>query len=613
MDICHDNIRRYNATILKLQEISDRLSSYRLIAFIMSVVLIIIFANERLLTLIWISVPICLLAFVLLIKRHNQVDYLKRHASFLREINEHEVLKLECKLSGFPAGQTFMSLAHPYISDLDIFGQHSLFQLINRSTTESGNVLLAEWLSAPASKNVIVERQQAVKELSPKSDWRQHFQAIGMYFKDTCSELNKLLTRMEKPPQLHQRQSKYLIFIIPLSILSTWAAIYFLSVLFLGHFEGIPPLVIWFLINAIFLKRLRPLADDIVENIRSDIKTLESYQSLIIKIESEKFHSSLLRQLQATLRQNKYSAASEIQKLKIILEVFQLRGRKRQLNHSFYSFFNNLWFLDFYLIILVEKWKKKNGSSLRAWASSVSGYEALNSLAGFHYSNPSLTFPEINDTSYNVQFEMLGHPLINPKNRISNHFSLNGCGEIAMVTGSNMAGKSTFLRTVGINMVLALMGGPCCAKSAQVSNIKIFSSMRTQDNLEEGVSSFYAELKRVEQLLMLIDGGEPILFLLDEMFKGTNSIDRHKGGFSLIKQLKELNAFGMISTHDLDLAALAGKHNLVVNYSFNSRIRDGELIFNYELTDGLCKDFNASELMKKIGIKVLSSIEEVDI
>ena len=178
-----------------------------------------------------------------------------------------------------------------------------------------------------------------------------------------------------------------------------------------------------------------------------------------------------------------------------------------------------------------------------------------------------------------------------------------------MITGSNMAGKSTFLRTVGINMVLALMGAPCCAKQGAVSNMKIFTSMRTQDSLEEGVSSFYAELKRIEQLLKLIESGQPLFFLLDEMFKGTNSKDRHRGGFSLIKQLKDLNAFGIISTHDLDLASLAGKHNIVTNYSFNSRIQHGEMTFDYILTDGLCSDFNASELMKRSGIKVLPYIE----
>ena len=178
-----------------------------------------------------------------------------------------------------------------------------------------------------------------------------------------------------------------------------------------------------------------------------------------------------------------------------------------------------------------------------------------------------------------------------------------------MITGSNMAGKSTFLRTVGVNLVLAFMGAPCCAASGQVSPVRLFTSMRTQDDLEAGISSFYAELKRIEDLLRLIRQGEPVFFLLDEMFKGTNSQDRHRGGFSLIKQLSKLNAFGIVSTHDLALAELTGSRSIATNFSFNSELRDGEMTFNYILTPGLCQDFNASELMKRSGIKVLADIE----
>jgi DNA mismatch repair ATPase MutS len=318
----------------------------------------------------------------------------------------------------------------------------------------------------------------------------------------------------------------------------------------------------------------------------------------------------ILLRLQSAVGRDNHSAAAEISRLKKILAVFQLRGRKREFNHQFYSLFNNLWFFDVYLIILTEQWKNRNRSFLREWVSAISEFEALTSLAGFHYSNPAFTFAEIVDNSYNIDFQMLGHPLISTDKRVLNDFSLGGQGEIVMITGSNMAGKSTFLRTVGVNVILALAGAPCCARSGQVSNLRIFTSMRTQDSLEEGVSSFYAELKRLEQLLKLIESGQPVCFLLDEMFKGTNSRDRHKGGLSLIKQLKELNAFGIISTHDLDLAILVGKHKIVTNYSFNSSLDEGEMIFSYALTEGLCSDFNASELMKRSGIKVLSDIAE---
>lgn len=248
---------------------------------------------------------------------------------------------------------------------------------------------------------------------------------------------------------------------------------------------------------------------------------------------------------------------------------------------------------------------------MRTWVSAVSEFEVLSSLAGFSYANPSYTFPEIKSEPYTIHFEQVGHPLISLESRVCNHFHLAGKGEIAVITGSNMAGKSTFLRTIGVNMVLALMGAPCCASSGQVSHMQLFTSMRTQDNLEEGASSFYAELRKIEQLLKMIESGQAIFFMLDEMFKGTNSKDRYKGGVSLIKQLSELNAFGIISTHDLELAKLAANHMMVANYSFNSEIKAGEMTFNYTLTQGICSDFNASALMKRSGIKILADIEEM--
>ncbi len=350
------------------------------------------------------------------------------------------------------------------------------------------------------------------------------------------------------------------------------------------------------------------MAEDIIDSTHENVKTLAGYQSLILKIEAEKFQAKLLQQLQSAFSQHNFSAAQEINTLKKILEIAQLRGTKRTDSNKFYPVFNIFWLIDIYWIILAERWKIRNRSYVKVWADAVGEFEALSSLAGFSYANPNYTFPDIKAGACTMQFDTLGHPLLKPESRVCNDFNLRSSDNIVTITGSNMAGKSTFLRTVGANLVLALMGAPCCAQSGKVTVMQLFSSMRTQDNLEEGVSSFYAELKRIEQLLKLIQSGEPVFFLLDEMFKGTNSKDRHRGGFSLIKQLEELNAFGIISTHDLELAEETGKHALVTNYSFNSDIREGEMTFDYHLTPGLCKDFNASELMRRSGIKVVSQI-----
>ena len=601
MQVYQNKVREYEKAALKLVKVLNRLSTIRLLAFIISLVLIVFLANERFIYLLLAAVPLCVLGFGLLINRYNSLFFTRRHTAFLKEINEDEILKLENKLSGFPAGESYLDRAHPYVSDLDIFGSHSLFQLLNRTATESGQILLAEWLNAPASKDIILARQQAIQELTPKLDWRQQFQASGKHYKYKKSDYNQLLAWIDKPEKLLPRQSRYIVASILLSVLSTTAAVYYGVHAFSGEYViYLIPLTIILGVNFLILRKIKPIFKDILDNVHNK-EILGSYQLLIKSIESNEFQATRLKKLQKAFSENNYSAGKEIGKLQKILEIVDNTGNK------FYPVFNIFWLLDIYWIIMTEKWKVKNKSYLSVWASAVSEFEVLSSLAGFHYSNPSFAFPDILDKPYNIHFEEIGHPLIGPEKRVSNNFNLHSRGEIAMITGSNMAGKSTFLRTVGVNLTLAFMGAPCCAKAAQVSNLQIFTSMRTRDNLEEGISSFYAELKRIEQLLKLVESNQPVFFLLDEMFKGTNSKDRHKGGFSLIRQLAELNAFGIISTHDLELAGLAGQQKIVSNYSFNSKIQEGEIIFNYKLTQGLCNDFNASELMKKSGIHIISN------
>jgi DNA mismatch repair ATPase MutS len=360
------------------------------------------------------------------------------------------------------------------------------------------------------------------------------------------------------------------------------------------------------------LRKVKKTAEDIVETSTKNLNTLRGYRVLINKIESEEFKSKRLFELQSVLLKDKYSACNEIIRICRLLDFSHQRPIKRRpISGNFmYPLLNSFLLLDIYLIIGTEKWKSKNKALLKSWAEVVSEFEVINSFAGFCYSNPSYTFPEIIEKNNYVHFESLGHPLINSSKRVCNNFHSEGHGDIAMITGSNMGGKSTFLRTVGVNLVLALAGAPCCAKYGKVSNLKLYTSMRTQDNLKEGISSFYVELDRIEKMLKLIESSHNVFFLLDEIFKGTNSEDRHKGGFSLINQISNLKTSGIIATHDIELAKLSENKKLVANYSFNSEIKDNSMIFSYELQPNICIDFNASELMKKCGINILSNISD---
>lgn len=590
----------------------NRLSYMRLAIFLTTGILIMIFAANGWVVPVAGTAVIGAVSFVATLRAYNQIAADKKRVDLLIQINEAELLRTGNNLSAFSPGNEFLHRNHDYAADLDVFGHHSLFQLLNRTTTESGARLLADWLTAPADRSTIDGRQEAVRELAANLDWRQDFQVSGMQFETTKSDYQLLLKWIEEPEQFLSSGKRLLTVSLSLAALSSAALAFFLYH-FLFHLRDLSgihllPLILTSVINSVYLRKFKQAAEHIILSSQQNTGILGAYQSLIKTIEKQSFNAKRLSELRAILTHAGNPAAYEIGALKRILEIFQQKGTRNTIGkNAFYGMINNLWLIDVHLILKTEDWKARNRDQIRPWVAAVSELEALCSIAGFTYSNPLYTFPEITSEPYLIDFREVGHPLLKPGKRISNDFAMSGRGATTMITGSNMAGKSTFLRTVGINLVLAFMGAPCCASHARVSLLRIFTSMRTQDNLEESVSSFYAELQRIEQLLRLVGEGEPIFFLLDEMFKGTNSQDRFRGGVSLIRQLGELNAFGMISTHDLDLAKLT-KDLAIDNFSFNSVIRDGQISFDYRLTPGICTDFNASELMKRSGIHILSDI-----
>ncbi|MDX5349072.1 MAG: DNA mismatch repair protein MutS, partial [Hymenobacteraceae bacterium] len=267
---------------------------------------------------------------------------------------------------------------------------------------------------------------------------------------------------------------------------------------------------------------------------------------------------------------------------------------------------NNLLMWDFYWMWRLERWKKQSVPNLEPAIAALAEVETLSSFSAFWYANPSNILPNLSDTPFEVTAESLGHPLIIKDDRVVNDFEMAGAGKTVVITGSNMSGKSTFLRTVGLNVVLALAGAPVAARKFTVYPMQVFTSMRTADDLSESTSSFYAELKRLRLLLDLTETGQPVLYLLDEILKGTNSHDRHLGAVSLVRQLQRQNQSGLISTHDLALGELAQQSpETIRNYSFNSHIEANKIIFDYHLTPGICRSFNASQLMKQMGIEIL--------
>ncbi len=583
-------VSQYSTEENKWEGISFRFSVARITLFVLTLFLIVYFANERnggALAAVALMFPVI---FALVVRSHNKVIARKELAGNLRKINEEEVSRQDHKFDGLPTGEYWLDKSHPYAYDLDIFGRNSLFQLINRTSTPSGEYHLARWLLSPADPDRVRQRQESVQELSGDLAWNQRFQASGRLISEvTQAGLDRLLKWLKIPAELPAAAYRYLSWILPALILVSGLLVVW------GMLSIYVPLLL-LLVNGFLLRRFQDQVTRVTHSTSGNARLLRSYATLIRMIEERTFRSDMLSKLKEPFHSERASATRTIHRLRRLADYLDARG------NLFYQLFNFLFLLDIHLIVAAQRWKRKNHEDIAAWFSNIGEAEALISLAGLAIAQPAFHMPELRSGQL-LKVQELGHPLIPPKERVVNDFEMEGPGRVVIITGSNMSGKSTFLRTAGINVVMAHAGAPVCARAMSLSAFRVFTGMRTEDNLEAHISSFYAELKRIRQLLDYMDsGGAPVLFMLDEVLKGTNTKDRHKGSAALITKLLKKNGMGFVSTHDLELGNLAEEHAGIRNYSFNSEIRENEIIFDYKIAAGICHSFNASMLMKKIGI-----------
>ena len=568
------------------------LSWTRVLLFVGATIGVIVFADNKNSTAMLVTIAIAILGYLVLLKRHAKVRFDLKLAQTREQINLSEVKRMDNDLKGFEGGKKYYNAAHPYHEDLDIFGKHSLFQLINRTSTFLGEKTLAKWLGAGAHVEEINERQVSIQELAPNLDFRQDFEAFGKANTDTDVDHQPLLDWLKEDISLKNIGFyKIVLAVLPLAMIST----IILSSLDLMQ-TGVPVLI--GIVNVIILGGVFAKVQEVSKRTEEGYKSLNAMRYQIQMIEKTDFSSPKLQRLKSTISNDKAKASQTIKSLTLILDNLQNRI------NVFYVVLDLLLLLDIFWYIKIVNWKNENSADIKAWFETIGEIDALSSVAGFTYSNPDFNFPFISNNHFDIEAVGLGHPLIKGGSRITNNFEFQGQGGICLITGSNMSGKSTFLRTVGVNCILGLMGAPVCATRMTVSPLNVFTSMRSQDDLEENVSSFYAELKRLKQLLASINDDIPVLFMIDEVLKGTNSKDRHKGALALIKQLNSAYAFGFVSTHDIELGTITNELKGVKNYSFNSEIIGDEIKFDYTLTPGICKSFNATKLMQKMGIDI---------
>lgn len=516
------------------------------------------------------------------------------HHERLITINEQELLYLQHQYTHQKDGSEFYKDEHPYAGDLDIFGRASLYQFINRTHSQQGNQLLADWLLTPATPQVIQERQKAVQELMQQTNWRQELQAHGSSSTITVDTEKKMEEWLKEENQFINKKIWHVVrYIFPAIATSTLLCFLFDVITYQRFLQS---LLVFTIIAFAITRLIVPL----YRKLNKITGQMEVLSKSIACIEQAEFTDPLLVELKSQFHSGSNKASQQILQLKNIFNRFDYR-----LNPVVFIPLNVFLLWDLQQVLQLEKWKQKNNQQINHWFHSLAQLEALNSIAILAFNHTHWCFPQLKTVEPTFVADQLGHPLIDEHKNVLNDFSTIGKEQINLITGSNMAGKSTFLRSVGVNMVLAAMGAPVCAKQLTVTPLKVMSSMRIKDNLEESTSTFYAELKKLKQIIDAVNNNEPVFILLDEILRGTNSNDRHTGSKALIKQLLQHKATGILATHDLELAKLADEYpSTVHNYHFDVQVNADELYFDYRIKRGVCQSMNASILMKKIGIEL---------
>lgn len=537
-----------------------------------------------------------LFVFVLTAMIHERHIKRRNFQMTLKTINQDEIKAIQGAFLDYGDGGEFEDSDHAYTVDLSIFGNRSVFHFVNRTTTSLGKKVLSDWLKIFPENSplkTIRDRQEAVQELSGKLDFRQNIQAYGSNIHDSLERLGSVRLLFKEPQGV--LGNTILIFFIHLFPVLTLFAI----VLVFFKFSWLIPVgfaLVQGLVNRIFRTKVIRLYKLTSQN----SKVLNVYSKIIGEIESETFKSSTLIELQKHCFIKNRPASLYIKKLSSRLQFFEARSSK-----EIHFLLNNIFFWDLHCVYRIEKWKNDVKLDIDKWFDAVGQFEAISSLGSIHYNHPKWTIPELSDSGFILNAISVGHPLIPSSERIHNSIELRGDTNIVIITGPNMAGKTTFLKTIGVNIVLALAGAPVCADLFQVSPLHVYTSMKVSDSLDKGLSLFYAELQRLKMVLQAILKKEPVFFLIDEMLKGTNELDRHSGASALIRQLIEHRAEGMVATHDLELTKLEKDYpGKIWNYFFDGYIEDDKLLFDYLLKKGICTSSNALELMKKIGINV---------
>lgn len=589
-------IAYYERKAIELGRKTSLISNLRLITAGIGVILGYYIATKPRGYVPWMLLLFTIGFFLYLVIVHKRCLVKNEYITLLKEINHHGAQRLKGQWREFSQrGDEFKEEEHPYASDLDVFGQGSLFQWINGTNTNMGKRKLAQLLTPlKITQGEIEVKQQAIQELAHKGWWRQRLQLEGAFIKEKNDDHGNLFQWSTTPEALYTNYYvKISLRFLPLITISVLA----LSILTDQITMKIPLVLVFIqLILSIIGIQKRNRALSLVYSYKNRIKT---YGKILKHIERTKFKSKYLIELKNKLITTKgKTATAQLKQLERIVDNISNRS-----NFLFLPI-NILTLWDYQCMIDLEGWKQQSGSLIENWLTVIGEVEALSSLAVIPHDYPSWTFPSLTNQPSVFIGKSLGHPLLKDQ-RVFNDISIEGSTKVMLITGSNMSGKSTLLRTVGINLILAYAGAPIYANYLKCSLMDLYTCMRISDNMEKNISSFYAELIRIKKIVEATKEKKKVLFLLDEIFKGTNSQDRHLGAKVLIKQLYNNNGIGLVSTHDLELADMEQEsYGLVKNYHFQEYYEKDEIHFDYLLRRGVSRTRNALYLIKLAGVEI---------
>jgi hypothetical protein len=575
--------------VVHCEKIHIRLGNVRLILFLLAVILVWASLRSHALSPWWLTAPV--VAFASIAVWHSRVLRARELAERAVAFYERGLARMEDGWAGSgETGERFDDGHHVYASDLDLLGQGSLFQLLSTARTRMGEDTLAQWLLSPSPVESIAERHAVVNELRNQVDLREDLAVLGG---DVGVGVNpkELLQWAESPNQMRPLWIRWLaptLVLLAVSAAGVWIL-----------WKIATPLIVVIVIEASITYSMKNRLEGVLHGTEHAFRDLGLLSGVLARVEAHTFHAPRLQALQQELVRNGVVSSQALARLRTLVDRIDSR------HNIFVRIIDAPLMYSVQVAFAAERWRQSYGSAVRLWASAIGEMEALLSLATYSYEHPSDPFPVFTDGAASFAAEELGHPLVPAATCVRNDVRICGETRVLLVSGSNMSGKSTLLRAVGMNVVLAMAGAPVRARSLTLTALRVGASIRVNDSLWEGSSRFYAEIKRLRQIFDLAGGDPPLLFLLDELLQGTNSKDRRIGAEGIVRALVNRGAIGLVSTHDLALTDIGGSvEGSLRNVHFQDELANGCMTFDYKLRDGVVTKSNGLELMRSIGLDV---------